>query len=248
MASTWAPQRDIPALVFTLTFPSVMSFLYFVVFGGAAESSEPSRTVQMLYAVGKAIQFTFPAVYLLIFERQRLRLVRPTLRGLGLGLGFGVLVGLAIVGVYFGGLADSAAFAQTPEKVYQFVQKMGLATPGQFLLLAIFMSVPHSLLEEYYWRWFVFGGLRRGLPVGAAIAISAVGFTAHHVVLLGVYFPGRFWTVAVPLSAGVGIGGAVWAWIYNRTGSLYAPWLSHALVDSAIMVVGYAMLVRFWQL
>ena len=49
-------------------------------------------------------------------------------------------------------------------------------------------------------------------------------------------------TGGVPASAGrggVATGGAVWAWLYERTGSLWAAWLSHLLVDTAIMAVGY---------
>ena len=37
----------------------------------------------------------------------------------------------------------------------------------------------------------------------------------------------------------IAAGGAVWAWIYERTGSLYGPWLSHLVVDAGIFIIGY---------
>ena len=37
----------------------------------------------------------------------------------------------------------------------------------------------------------------------------------------------------------VAVGGAMWAWLYERTGSLLGPWLSHLLVDAAIFAIGY---------
>ena len=37
-------------------------------------------------------------------------------------------------------------------------------------------------------------------------------------------------------------GGAIWAWMYEKTGSLYGPWVNHALVDTAIFIVGYDLL------
>ena len=43
------------------------------------------------------------------------------------------------------------------------------------------------LLEEYYWRWFLFGGLRRSMPVAAAVVLSSLAFTAHHVILLATF-------------------------------------------------------------
>jgi membrane protease YdiL (CAAX protease family) len=62
---------------------------------------------------------------------------------------------------------------------------------------------------------------------------------AHHVVVLAVYFPGRFFTAALPLSLGIAIGGMFWCWLYERTGSIIATWVSHFLIDGAIMIVGY---------
>ena len=40
-------------------------------------------------------------------------------------------------------------------------------------------------------------------------------------------------------SASIAIGGASGPFLYDRTRSIYAPWLSHALVDAAIFVIGY---------
>ena len=37
------------------------------------------------------------------------------------------------------------------------------------------------------------------------------------------------------------LGGAVWAWIYHRSGSVWPCWLSHALVDVGVMAVGFDM-------
>ena len=40
-------------------------------------------------------------------------------------------------------------------------------------------------------------------------------------------------------ASAVAIGGAFWAWLYNRTNSLLAPWVSHALIDAGIFWIGY---------
>ena len=119
-------------------------------------------------------------------------------------------------------------------------------TPIGFVIMACFVCGPHALMEEYYWRWFVFGGMRKYLPISAAIVLSSLGFMLHHIVVLGVYFPENFWTLALPFSFCVAFGGGVWAWLYERSGSLYAPWLSHALIDAAIMGIGAWMLWEKW--
>jgi membrane protease YdiL (CAAX protease family) len=125
---------------------------------------------------------------------------------------------------------------------------LGAETLGRFVLLAAFISLAHSFLEEYYWRWFVFGRLRQYMPLGAAMAVSSLAFMAHHVIVLSVYLPGgwRFWAGVVPFSLCAAGGGVAWAWMFHRTRSIYGPWLSHLIVDAALMALGYDMVSRFW--
>jgi membrane protease YdiL (CAAX protease family) len=117
-----------------------------------------------------------------------------------------------------------------------------VGSPLAFFLLASFLSLLHSGLEEYYWRWYAFGRLRETVPLGWATLLSALAFASHHVVILAVYFPGRFWMMTIPLSAGIVVGGIVWASLYQRSGSLLGPWVSHALVDAAIFVVAWDLI------
>jgi membrane protease YdiL (CAAX protease family) len=74
--------------------------------------------------------------------------------------------------------------------------------------------------------------------------MSALAFAAHHVIVLYVYFPGRLWTATVPFAFAVAVGGAIWAWLYDRHQSLAGPWIAHALTDVAIMAVGFDLLYR----
>src|SRR5262249_84918 len=149
----------------------------------------------------------------LAWERRWPRPAAPRFRGVEYGVGFGLLVGGTILGAYFTVLSGSPLVRSTPALLEARLHNFGLAKPGGYLLLAGFLSVIHSLLEEYYWRWFVFGWLRRLIPRLAAMVLSSLAFMAHHVVILAVFFPGRFWTAALPLALAVAVGGFVWAWL-----------------------------------
>jgi len=124
------------------------------------------------------------------------------------------------------------------ETVRQKVSGMNLDTPLRFAALGVFYSLIHSYLEEYYWRWFVFVRLRDYLPDGQAMLVSSLGFMAHHVILLATFF-GWDSPLTWLFSAGVAIGGYVWAWLYRHTGNLLYPWISHLIVDAAIFTLGY---------
>ncbi|MBI3410281.1 MAG: CPBP family intramembrane metalloprotease [Planctomycetes bacterium] len=235
--------REWTALLLAMGFPSFMSWLEFWVLPG--ESTEPDPALTAIFVGGKVVQFSFPVLYVWLSCRDSFRALRWNPRGLGMAIAFSGLVTLGIFGLYFFVLKETGVFADTRTGIDHWLTKIGAASATGYILVAALISVPHSFLEEYYWRWFLFGQLQRVVPWGLAVAISSLAFMAHHVLVLGYYLPGRFWIAAVPFSLCVAGGAAVWAWLYHRTGSIYAPWLSHLIVDAAIMIVGYDMLFGF---
>jgi uncharacterized protein len=246
MTETILPRRrDGLALVFAMVFPSLMSWIEFWVLPGGGQSHDSALGV--VFGLGKVVQFTFPMVYVWLVAPGELQVARPHTRGMGLAVGFALVVAAGVFALYFPFLKHTYIFADTPGKLDVLLDKFHGNTPGTFFSMAIFVSVFHSILEEYYWRWFVFGRLQRYLPLGAALLVSSLAFMAHHVFLLAYFFPGRFWVAAVPFSLCVAGGGIAWAWLYHRYQSLYAPWVSHLLADAAIMVVGYDMVSKYWQ-
>jgi membrane protease YdiL (CAAX protease family) len=144
-----------------------------------------------------------------------------------------------MVALYYLVLRDLPMLDRTPTMLKEKMEEFGVASPLGFAGFAIFITFFHSLLEEYYWRWFVFGWLRKHASLAVALTISSLGFMAHHVIVLSVYFPGQFWTAVVPFSLCVAGGGVAWAWLYERSGSIYSPWLSHLLVDAGLFAIGY---------
>jgi membrane protease YdiL (CAAX protease family) len=204
----------------------------------------PAGVQQTTYVAGKILQFGFPLLWVFAIRREGIHIARPRTAGLLQGLLFGAGVFAAMVAGYYLWLKPGGYLAAAVEPITQKVAGFGVAGPGGFIALGVFYCLIHSLLEEYYWRWFLMGRLARLMPAGLAVLLSSVAFAAHHVIVLGVYFGGGSWATVV-FSLGVAIGGAAWAWIYRRSGSLLGPWLSHLLVDAAIFVIGYD-LVR-WQ-
>lgn len=243
------PPAEALALAFAMVFPTVAIWLYFY----AAPDAATSR---LAYGVAKAVQFAFPLAWVLLAEKGALgfgrnrpagalpRAVEPG--GLGRGLGAGLATGLvALAGLVAGYpalLAGWAALAGAPAAIGAKLAVFGVESPAGFLLMAAFYSLIHSFLEEYYWRWFVFGRLRRRLSPPAAGVVSSLAFSSHHVLLLGVLL-GGFGPATWLLAAGVFAAGTAWAWLFHRGGGLAGPWLSHALADAGLMWIGYSL----WQ-
>jgi membrane protease YdiL (CAAX protease family) len=224
---------DDAILAVALVLPSLVTWAYFV---WLAESG----VAKVAYSVGKLVQFAIPVVWVLIVGGESLDLSPPSGAGVPLGLAFGVVVTVAMF-VLYGvilkprGFLDGRVRGEAVAKIRQF----GLTRLWRYAALGVFYALAHSALEEYYWRWFVFGRLEtRMMILWPAIVVSSLGFMAHHVILLGVYFGWRS-PATYAFSLAVAVGGAAWAWLYAGSGSLLGPWLSHLLIDAAIFAIGY---------
>jgi membrane protease YdiL (CAAX protease family) len=235
-------------LAVAMVWPTVSTFLYFF---ALADTS----WVQPVYGASKVLQFALPLAWVLLVQRVRPRWAWPTRPAIVWGLGMGLAIFAAGLTLYFGVLKHSAWLAEAPQFIAAKLFDMGLVAgavtdpaetlaaaradaPWKFIAFASFLTIPHSLAEEYYYRWFIHGQLRRVCGPAPATALSSLAFMSHHVLVLSQFFEGQPAAVAF-FSACVAIGGGLWAWLYDRTRSLYGPWLSHLLVDAAIMYAGY---------
>jgi membrane protease YdiL (CAAX protease family) len=109
--------------------------------------------------------------------------------------------------------------------------------------LALYYSIVHSFLEEYYWRWFAFRLLRRFVATVPAVAVQGAAFAAHHLLVLGIFF-GWNSPLAWFAAGSVAVGGAFWAGLYERSGRLRIAWCSHTLIDLGLFAMGYSMIFR----
>ena len=221
--------------VFALVFPTIVTWAYFFRDAGADQGVQ-----QAVMATLKVLQFAFPAVWACFVLRQRLEWRRPSTQGVVTGLLFGLAAAAAGWIVFRYVLESSPMFVAAADQIRAKVAGFGLDSRSKFVALGVFYSLAHSLLEEYYWRWFVFGQLRRLAPLWPAIVVSSLGFMAHHVLVLSLYFGWWTWPTLL-FSASIAVGGAFWAWLYDCTGSLLGPWLSHLVVDAGIFFIGFQL-------
>ena len=85
------------------------------------------------------------------------------------------------------------------------------------------------LVEEILFRGFLFAGLRRSLNLPFAALLSAAVFGSAHLGL-------ALWSMAA-----VAVMGAFFAYLYERTGSLWPPIVAHALHNLLAFVVVMAV-------
>jgi membrane protease YdiL (CAAX protease family) len=145
----------------------------------------------------------------------------------GLGAGF---AGLAVT------FAVELVLSQVglrPNQSQQF-QSVMAEGPLAFAALLIAAGVMAPIVEELFFRGFIFGLYRRRKPLWQAYLISAVLFTLLH------NDPTRMDAAQMAaLSIGIVILAVMLAWLYQYTGSLYPSIVAHAVNNSANLILLY---------
>ncbi|MEQ8210569.1 MAG: CPBP family intramembrane glutamic endopeptidase [Lacipirellulaceae bacterium] len=239
-------RADLIALAVAMVLPTAITWAYFF----QAETFS-AGVQQSVFSTVKTLQFVFPVGWVYLVQKRRRRAALESNEpqqssGLLQGMAFGVAVAVAGGALYWFVLKDAAFFASAGDEIRAKVKGYGIDAPWKYAILGAFYTICHSFLEEYYWRWFVFRQLKAFVSTNAAILISALGFMAHHVLVLGKFFGFGHWSTWV-FSLAVAAGGIAWAWLYEQSGSLKGPWLSHAVVDAGIFAIGYHLVADLIQ-
>lgn len=234
-------RQTLIAVLIAMVLPTVVTWVYFILFSGQSA---------LIGGVCKLAQFAFPACWVFLMMRLSIREAGPPatkgghspwpLRtNLCVGVGLGAAIVFAMIAYYRFGFAPEV-FNHFVLEVESRVEKLSLSNPWGYAALGVFYSLIHSFLEEYYFRWFVFGRLRDYVSFLPAAVLSGLSFMAHHVIVLHVFLGFSFHTLFLSLC--IAVGGFLWAWQYERSRSLVGSWISHLIVDAGIFALGYHMI------
>ncbi len=194
----------------------------------------PGPIGAIIYAICKLVLYGGPLLWHLKIDRQPLS-ASPPRGGLRLGAVSGLVMGGLLLGIWL--LAVAGTIDPGPLRAVAADSGFG-SWPG-YIGLSFWFVFINAVLEEYVFRWFITSRLRVLLPTVPAILLAGVIFAAHHLIVLRAFVD---WSLAVKGAAGVMLGGVVWSGLYARTGSIWPGWISHAIVDIAILIIGAMLL------
>lgn len=138
---------------------------------------------------------------------------------IGTGLaGYSVfLTGLAIFALILGSLlGDAMPLAQTIEEVIGAAE-----TPGEIAIYFVLVCILAPIVEELIFRGYIYGGLRRLMPVRHAILIGAALFAAVH--------------LSAEAFLMIGLIGAMLCYLYERTRSLLPGMVAHGVHNGLVL-------------
>ncbi|MDA1194177.1 MAG: type II CAAX endopeptidase family protein [Planctomycetota bacterium] len=197
----------------------------------------PGPIGNALYMTGKATLYLTPLIWWKLVMRVPFPVARPP-RG---SLRSGLLLGLALAGLIVAVFVGYALPRADPEVLRAAAARSGFDTPLRYARFAVILCGANALLEEYAFRWFLYERCKALVGRTLGVFLGALIFTAHHVIVLAAYFEPP---LVVLGSLGVFCGGVIWTWLYERRGSVWPGYVSHVLVDVALLGAGAWLLFR----
>jgi len=193
--------------------------------------------IQPGYAIKSAIKIAvFALLPLVLTQFFRLTSIRDIFRirkkGFAIALGLGIGIYLLIIGAWwvskhwvdFSGIAGN-------------LTKSAGVSKDNFLYVSLYISFVNSLLEEFFFRGFLFTNLKTNRRL--AYCFSALAFSLYHVAMMIGWF--NFWLTGLVL-LGLFVGGLIFNALNEHNDCIYVSWLTHMFANFAINTIGFILL------
>lgn len=153
-------------------------------------------------------------------------------------LKFTLLWSVCVFVLIFAAAFSLKSFIDTEAIRTDFVSRMQLSRKSM-IIAGIYTIFVNSFIEEYFFRGFIFQGIRNFERNKSAYFISSAAFAIYHVSIFEAWF--NVWLMMLML-IGLFIGGLLFAYFVKKTGSILTSWMIHVSADLALVLFGFLVL------
>ena len=176
--------------------------------------------------------FLFPILFRILAEKKKFKealtehfslsaFKKNILKAFGIGIAF-IAIYLSTFYLFKDHLNLDNTIAQLNE--------MASINVSNILAIGLYIIVLNSLLEEFFWRGFLFDKLFTTIRPWLAYLITGIAFSFHHMVFYYNWFEPVYLVI---ITVGLSIYAMLMNLIFAKTKDLFTCWLVHACADIA---------------
>lgn len=154
-------------------------------------------------------------------------------KSMGITILLGFVVYMGIIGVYL----LVSPYMDLEEIRINLQNDLGV-NRDNFLLVAVYISFINSLLEEFFFRGYLFLGLLKRTNRWKAYTLSAFLFALYHVAIIGSWFSPALFLLAM---TGLFVGAIIFNFLNEKNDNILNSWIVHMMANLAINTVGLSM-------
>lgn len=150
-------------------------------------------------------------------------------KSLALGLGVYIL----ILGAYFT-IGNYFDFGQITTSL-----ETGIGVDcNNFIFVALYISFFNSLLEEFFFRGYVFIYLKKHTTKKIAYIFSSLAFALYHITIMITWFD---FTLIALLTFSLFVAGLIFDYLDDNSGTIYNSWFVHMFANFSINTIGFIL-------
>ena len=217
--------RNLIALLLSVPVTSIGAIILLLIVPGII-----GQTVLVMCQIWLLI---LPVIWLLKVENKPLQISQPNQFDWITGVIIGLLMFSIILTIYWLLLRywiDVEIIQDRLDKI------LGQINRQHFVIVGAYFIFINALIEEYFWRWFIYSRCEELVKSKLAVWLTALFFTLHHTIGLAVF---TNWQITLIGSLAVFIAGIVWSEYYRRYRSLWSNYFSHVIADLALHIVAW---------
>lgn len=146
-------------------------------------------------------------------------------------IGLGIYVGIILTYLVLSTFIDL-------EVIKEILENNLKVNKSNFIFVAIYISFINSLIEEFFFRGYLFLGLLKDKGRVYAYIYSALLFSIYHVGIMGGWFNPSIFVLAL---IGLFIGGLIFNFINERNNNIVSSYMVHMMANLAINTIGLIM-------
>lgn len=154
-------------------------------------------------------------------------------RDLFYSIGLGLVIYFGILAVYF--LIKNFI---NLDNIIEVLDKSVKVNKNNFLWIALYISFINSLLEEFFFRGFLFLNLKKVGNRKFAYIISAFAFSIYHVAIMANWFNSAIFLLVI---TGLFISGIIFNYLNEKNENIYNSWIVHMMANFSINTIGFIM-------
>ncbi|TFB14126.1 CPBP family intramembrane metalloprotease [Filobacillus milosensis] len=151
--------------------------------------------------------------------------------GLIYGAGLGILSMIIVVTAFF--LLQDVL---QPELIISDLRDRLGITFETYVYIAIYIVVVNSLLEEFYFRGFIFLKFYQSGYQWLGYLFSSGLFAVYHMAIFATWFDTGLTLLAL---AGLFVVGLVFCWLDTKSNNFLNSWILHICADIAVVAIGF---------
>ncbi len=197
------------------------------------------QVIQATYVIktGAKVVFFFilPIIYIRFILKEKildfLNIKTIDMRRLQVGFLFGLASALIIVVTFI----IAKDFINTDKIITDLNDRLHI-TPEVYIFIALYITFGNSLLEEFYFRGFIFLKFYQANYKTLGYLFSALLFAIYHVAIFATWF--NIWLILLAL-LGLFIVGIIFNWLNTKSNNFLNSWILHIMADIAVVSIGY---------